>query len=87
MDNQEIKELLEQLSNKAVNGGSHIATVRMWMQRTFRNGDRVTWGGDTPLTGTHLLPRELEALSVEIAQAVIKEVEQYLLRRCHDGTA
>ena len=25
-------------------GGSHLATVRMWMQRKFNNGDRVIWG-------------------------------------------
>lgn len=81
MDDQEIKGLLEYLSYKASINGGHIATVRRWMQRTFRNGSTVMWGGDEPLAGTHLLPREMEALAVEIAQACIKEVEQYLLRR------
>lgn len=55
-------------------GGVHLGVVRSWMQRKFRNGDRVTWGSHNQhLTGTHLTPLEFEHLAIEIAEAVFDD--------------
>jgi hypothetical protein len=47
-------------------GGHWIAAARSWIQRTFMNGDTVTWGSDEVLRGD-ISPRKIE----ELAEVVV----------------
>jgi len=55
--------------------GEHLATVRRWMQRTYHNGDTVTWGSyeEDLHPSLTFFPADFENLAQEIRDAVLKE--------------
>lgn len=55
--------------------GDHLGTVRRWMQRTYLNGDRVTWGSweEWLQPDRTFCPADFENLAQEIRDAVLKE--------------
>jgi hypothetical protein len=83
-----IRQALYCACSQLENGGPHLGVMRRWIQRRFRNGDRVTWGSDEHLTGSELTPRELDQLAVEIKNALVGQIHKAVLadlRTWHPG--
>jgi len=53
--------------------GSHLGTVRMWMQRKFNNGDRVIWGSNDQLSNSGITVVMMEELAQDIKRALLEE--------------
>jgi len=54
--------------------GEYLAVLRSWIQRTFRNGEHVTWGSNDALESYKTLtPYLLEILAMDIRDAVIRQ--------------
>ena len=66
MDDQELQKRLAQFAVQATREGTYYKVAGRWLQSNW-DGSAIT--------------NFLEDLTVEIAQAVIKDVEQYLLRK------
>lgn len=81
---EEITQALNKAREHFDHGGRYLAAVRSWMQRTFINGDRVTWGGNEYLTGTTLTPFEMEQLATIIMDATVAEMKQHVLSELQD---
>jgi hypothetical protein len=55
-------------------GGSHLGTIRSWIQWNCLNGDSVTWGSQDPLKFKgSITVKEFETLAVDIAYNIMKE--------------
>ena len=77
---------LKKLSEWFESGGPHLSTVRRWMQG-FPNGSRVTWGSLDQLAGTGITVRQMENLSEDIKDAVIREIEPEYKRLQEENAA
>lgn len=67
--------VVQDLSELFACGGPHLGAVRSWIQRTFRNGSRVTWGSNDELADTGLTVRQMEQLAEQIKDAVLDAVK------------
>lgn len=71
----------KRIRDRFASGGPHLGAVRRWIQWTFRNGDRVTWGSDDELGGSGLTVRQMEELAEKVKDAVLAEVESTMTVR------
>lgn len=68
-------------------GGSHLGTVRSWMQRKAANGESVTWGSNEELRfRCSITPSLLENLAQDIRDASISDMKKDVKRLLHIAT-
>lgn len=56
-----------------IDSGAHLGAVRRWMQSTFPNGERVTWGSYDVLGASGITVFAMEELAQEIKEALFRE--------------
>lgn len=54
-------------------GGEWLGVARNWIQRKFKNGERVMWGSTDRLDGVGLCVRDIEQLASYISESAINE--------------
>ena len=61
----------------AIQSGKHLGVVRSWIQSTFTNGERVTWGSTDQLENSGLTVIQMEELAQRILDAVVQEINEH----------
>lgn len=72
-----LRKVLKRIADRYPDGpcsGEHLGAVRSWIQTTFRNGERVTWGSDQELGNSGLTVWQMEFLACRIKDAVVQEI-------------